>query len=183
MLYPPEPMMVLGKLPGTRYSGQFYLANGLYNVEFLEAVAAEFHRIVKNNIGHFDFQLAGVDWPACPLLTGLPIFLEKNHNLRINSFLIKNKRKTYAFNNYIEGMPNKLPVLMVNDVCNSTNAYDYGRRVLLAEKLETLPFIFAVMNKYRHFDSATAFTEDRYLKNDYAPLSVVTGDDVYDFKA
>ena len=177
-LYIPKQLM-LGKLPGTRYSGQYYMAKALYNQDFLYNVAMEFHDIIKKEIGNFDFQLAGREWSSIPLLVSLPLLLRQYHEININSFMIKRERKTYGIHNYIEGKPNDLPVLIVDDVCNSTNSFKFCYDVLMAEEnFKILPYIFAVMNKYEKNSSETAFTEDRYLKARIKPLFIVSGDDI-----
>jgi len=179
-LYIPQQLM-LGKLPGTRYSAQFYMAKGLYNKDFMCAVATHFHDIVKKEVGHFNFQLTGREWAAIPLLVGIPLVLKQKYDIDINSFMIKRDRKTYGLHNYIEGKPNDLPVLIVDDVCNSTNSFKFCYDVLVAEDKEVIPYIFAVLNKYRREDSEYTFIHDRYLRRDIKPLSIVCGDDIYAF--
>lgn len=166
-----------GKLPGTRYDSQFYMARALYNKEFMAAAADEFYKIIKENVGDFDFQLAGRDWSSIPILTAFPILLEK-YNIQINSFLIRSKIKTYGLHNYIEGIPNNKPVLVVDDVCNSSNSFQYCHKVLEFEKRITIPFIFAIVNKYRKDTTPNAMMVDRCLGNNIKPLSIVTGDDI-----
>jgi orotate phosphoribosyltransferase len=177
-LYIPKNLM-LGKLPGTRYSGQYYMSKALYDKQFLSYVTEEFYNIIKKEIGNFDFQLAGREWSSIPLLVGMPLILKTNYNIDINSFMIKRERKTYGIHNYIEGTPNDLPVLIVDDVCNSTNSFKFCYDVLLSEeKYKILPYIFAVLNKYGKDSSETSFIEDRYLKARIKPLFIVSGDDV-----
>jgi orotate phosphoribosyltransferase len=179
MIYPDQP--VLGKLPGTRYEGQYYLAKALYNVSFLEAVSEEFYEIIKKEIGHFNFQIAGLEWSACPLLTSIPIFMKKNYNIEINSFLIKKQRKSYGLNNYIEGIPNNKDVLIVDDVLNSSNSFAFCKKVIESENMTNLPFVFAVLNKYGLFQGEKYLTSDKYLSNDIKALYIINGDDVHVF--
>lgn len=166
-----------GKIPGTRYQSQFYMARALYNKEFMSFAADEFYKIIKENVGDFDFQLAGRDWSSIPILSAFPILLEK-YNVHLNSFLIRSNIKTYGLHNYIEGIPNDKPVLIVDDVCNSSNSFQHCHKVLEFENLPTLPFIFAIVNKYRKDTYQNAMMEDRYLRNNIKPLSIVTGDDI-----
>jgi orotate phosphoribosyltransferase len=166
----PSHGIMFGKLPGARYQHQYYLANGLYDQEFLHAVAREFYRIVSDRIGHFNFQITGREWSACPLITGLPIILKHLYGIELNSFLIKRKRKTYGTNNIIEGIPNQLPVLIVDDLCNSTNSFYHCSRVLKHSKIPQLEYIFAVVNK-----QSEEVVTDKYL-NDKTALFIISGD-------
>lgn len=168
-----------GKLPGTRYSVQYYIANGLYNIEFNKKVSNEFYRIISKEIGHFNFQIAGREWSSIPLLSFLPMYMNLKYNININSFMIKKERKTYGTHNFIEGIPNNLPVLLVDDLCNSTNSFKFCYDIIKNEGLNVLPFIFAILNKYYKNTSENAMSEDRYLKNKIKPLTILTGDDVY----
>lgn len=180
MIYPTH--QVLGKLPGTRYTGQYYMAKALYNINFLERMVDEFYEIIKKEIGNFEFQISGLEWSACPLLTSIPIYMELKYNIPINSFLIKKQRKTYGLHNYIEGMPNNKPVLIVDDVLNSSSSFKFCRDVIESEKMKNLPFVFGVLNKYGIAQGEKYLTADKYLSPDIKALSIVNGDDVHVFK-
>ena len=170
---------MFGKLAGTRYSSQYYMARGLYNRDFLEYVSLRFYEIVKKEIGHFNFQITGREWAAFPLIIGLPIFLKKNHNIDINSFMIKRERKAYGLHNYIEGVPNELPVLIVDDLCNSTGGFRFCKNVLVdTENMEVLPFIFAVVNKESKNGREDGLTTDKYLSKEFRALYILCGDDI-----
>ena len=178
-IYKPSEPYMYGKMVGTRYGRQYYLANGTYDVEFLNCVCRQFYKIIDEEVGHFNFQITGREWAALPLLSAIPLWLYNEKNIRINSFMIKRERKTYGRNNYIEGLVNKLPVLIIDDVCNSTNGFLHCYNVITkTEKLESLPYIFAILNKYITDISVNSFVEDRYLKRGIKPLSIVNGNDM-----
>lgn len=165
-----------GKLPGTRYSSQYYLSKALYNSEFLSRVSREFERLVLQEIGHFNFQLSGREWSSIPLLTSIPLHM-MSKGIKLNSFMIRRDRKTYGKHNYIEGFTNDLPVLMVDDLCNSTDTFRYQNKILKYEGLTPLPYLFAVLNKYRKMTTPKAFVEDRYCPSS-KPITIVNGDDI-----
>lgn len=176
-LYEAENLM-FGKLPGTRYNSQYYLSNGLYNQAFMAEVSSFFHKIVEANIGDWDFQITGRCWSSVPLLIGIPLILNEAYGIEINSFMIKPERKSYGLHNYIEGKPNDKPVLIVDDLCNSTDSFRFCNEVIEKNtNLETIPFIFAVLNKYPSTDPNHVW--DRYLGDTHKALSIVTGDDIY----
>lgn len=178
-LYHPEKDYFLGKLPGARYKQQYYLSNLLYNQDMLQSVVWSFADIVEREIGTWEFQITGREWSAIPLLISIPLLLQYR-GINLNSFMIKRKRKTYGRHNVIEGLPNKLPVLIVDDLCNSTDSFRHCRDVCESEehKLQVLPYIFAVVNKYSQERDGEAIGFDRYLGADYKALSILTGDDV-----
>lgn len=174
--------LMYGKLPGTRYRSQYYMARALYNKEFLEKVGEEFHRLVEENIGNWNFQLAGREWSAIPLLISLPLFMKQKHDIDLNAFMIRKTRKTYGLNNYIEGMVNNKPILIVDDVVNSQDGYRHCHQVISkTTAFETVPYIFGVLNKYGKdtTDDGNALLYDRYLGNEHKILSVINGDNVY----
>lgn len=178
-VYHPSQLM-FGKLPGTRYSSQYYMANALYDISFMELVSDVFYDIIKENIQHFNFQLAGREWSSIPLLTTMPTIVKMKYGVELNSFMIRKQRKSYGRNNYIEGIPNSLPVLMVDDICNSQSGFRHCNQVLKSESIETLPYIFAVLNKYFSDTTENSMVYDRYLGTSHKMLYAVSGDDVYD---
>ena len=91
--------------------------------------------------------------------------------------MIKNERKTYGIHNYIEGNTLDLPVLIIGEMCNSTNTFLHCYNVLKYQKFDILPYIFAVLNKYgSKFQNSNS--EDRYLKRDFKPLTILNRDDL-----
>jgi orotate phosphoribosyltransferase len=183
LLHPPKGEFFFGKLPGARYSGQYYLSNILYNREMMWEISKEFVKLVKEHIGHFEFQLTGREWSSIPLLSGLPLAVEVLEGERINSFMIKRNRKTYGIHNYVEGIPNDLPVLIVDDVCNSTDSFVHCHKIVTSDEmnLQSLPFIFSVLNKYSYAKMEPEDREyrtDRYLGQNFRALSIVDRDDI-----
>lgn len=178
-IYFPEEDYFLGKLPGARYKQQYYLSNLLYNQDMMQSVVQSFFEIVNKEIGTWEFQLAGREWSAIPLLIAIPMSL-RYYGIDLNSFMVKRKRKTYGRHNIIEGVPNKLPVLIVDDICNSTDSFRHCRDVCVSEELDlkVLPYVFAVLNKYSIARDAEAVGFDRYLGEDFRALSILTRDDL-----
>lgn len=155
---------LFGKLPGSRYTRQFYLATALYDQQFLETVGNSFRHLVESEIGHWDFQLAGRAWSATPLLVFLPAYMRR-HGIELNAFLVRPERKTYGKHNFIEGKPNKSQYLLVDDLCNSTDSFRHSFLVCTNEQgLKMLPYIFCVLNK-------NGAPQDKYLKSEHRALS------------
>lgn len=164
-----EPLF--GKLPGSRYKSQFYLTALLYDQAALETVGNSFRHLVESEIGHWDFQLAGREWSACPLLVFLPAYMRR-HGIELNAFVVRRERKTYGMHNYIEGKPNKSQCLLVDDLCNSTDSFRHSSLVCANEQgLKMLPYIFAVLNR--------GYVEtDKYLSYSHRALSCCMRSDI-----
>lgn len=167
---------MFGKAAGTRYIYQYYMSKGLYNAEFLNVCVDSFFDIVKEHIGNLDFQITGREWSSIPLISGIILTARNKHNVDINSFLIRAERKSYGLHNYEEGIPNKKPVLIVDDICNSQNGYYHCNNVCAKElRLQTLPYIFGVINKYG--SDNPEYEYDRYLTS-HKIMSIVNKDDI-----
>lgn len=169
-LYVPQNGLMLGKMSGTRYASQYYLSNVLYDANTLDKIAVEaIWQIEAAGLNIEKIQICGREWSSIPIITALNAYID-------GAFMIRRERKNYGRHNYIEGIPSNKPVLIVDDLCNSTNSFHHCKQVLDSEGLETVPFIFAVLNKYRSKDEG--FEYDRYLGSSHKALSIVTGDDI-----
>ena len=156
-----------GKIPGTIYTWIFYLRRGLFNHEFLSAVSQMFFYKIEKEIGHFNFQIAGLETASTPMLAAFPIIgrmFEKN----LNSFSIRKERKEYGLRNWVEGIPNNLPVLLIDDLCNSSNSLYLAKNILENEKLPILNKAFVLVNKTNHIDNNT----DKYIDSDMEMISL-----------
>jgi orotate phosphoribosyltransferase len=156
-----------GKLPGTTYTWIFYLRKGLFNHEFLSAVAQMFYYKVEKDIGHFNFQIAGLETASTPMLSSFPI-IGRIFKKNINAFSIRKERKEYGLRNWIEGIPNDKPVLLIDDLCNSSNSLLKAKQILENEKLTVLNYAFVLVNKTVHIEN----TEDKYLKSNIKMISL-----------
>lgn len=143
---PGEPQL-LGKAPGSRYVWQFYLRRGLLNPVFMRKTALLFLDGVQREVGHWDFQLAGLETASTPLLAGIPQ-VALQHGIEINAVSVRKTRKEYGLHNHVEGVPDGKPFLLVDDLCNSTESMWKAMRVmLLEEKQPMLPAFFTVVSK------------------------------------
>lgn len=164
----------LGKAPGSRYSWQLYLSRLLYSPVHIDMIADWFWLRFHRKFEESPFQLAGREWSAIPLLTALP---QHFVDLKLNSFMIRRERKNYGIHNYVEGKPNDLPVLIVDDLCNSTNSFLHCKNVIQNElKLEVYPDIFAVLNKKSFLEDGYGY--DKYLGPDYKAITITDLHDI-----
>jgi orotate phosphoribosyltransferase len=150
-----------GLVPGTWYTWQFYPRRGLYDPEFLKAVVQLYEYRIQQEVGHFNFQLAGVESAAVPLLIGASLLLGAP------AFSVRKERKPYGLCNWIEGVPKPaVPVMLVDDLCNSTRSMRKAYDVCLEHGLPIFNYAFALVNKVnKAVHSEARRVGDMYLPN------------------
>jgi orotate phosphoribosyltransferase len=165
---PPGSQPMLGKAPGTFYTWQFYLRRGLFNPLFNEMVAALFLDLIQKEVGHFDFQIAGLETASTPLLVSIPMVAQR-FGIQINAFSVRKNRKEYGLHNWIEGgVIRDLPVLLVDDLCNSSNSMQKAMYTIYGDqKLGFTKFAFSVVNK-----SHDVFKNCKTMPEDFKMLSL-----------
>jgi orotate phosphoribosyltransferase len=166
-----------GKIPGTSYTWIFYLRNGLFNHEFLSAVSQMYLYKIKQEVGHFDFQIAGLETGSTPLLAGIPL-ISRVFNLDINSFSIRKEQKTYGLLNWIEGIPNEKPVMLIDDLCNSSMSMKQGYDILRKENINVFNYAFTLVNKVnKNVHKEIRTRTDMYLPENIKMLYLFDLDD------
>jgi orotate phosphoribosyltransferase len=166
-----------GKLPGTQYSWMFYLRNGLFNHDFSSAISQMFLYKVRKEIGHFDFQITGLETASTPMLASIPL-IARIFDLNINAFSIRKERKEYGLLNWIEGVPNEKPCLILDDLCNSSISMRKARNVLKYENLPILPYAFCIVNKVnKNIHDENRVNHDMYLPKEIKILYLFDLDD------
>jgi hypothetical protein len=175
-IYKPKQKFMFGKLPGARYTSQYYMHNCIYDPKFMEYVGDHFIELLKEEgIDLNEVQLCAPAWSGLSILGSLQMYLNLKHDIQINGFMIREERKYYGRNNFEEGIPNKKPVLLVNDVGNSTGGLH--RCKVVCEKqldLEVLGVAFTIVNKYGE-KSSGSYKNDR--GSGQKLISVITRDD------
>jgi orotate phosphoribosyltransferase len=125
------------KNPKRRNKHIFYMKRGMYNIDFMIPCAKILIYRIEGSIKHFDFQLAGVETGATPLLTSIPLVLA-SYNIKVNAFSIRKDKKTYGLLNRIEGIPNRKPVLLIDDIYNSGSSVRKARQHLAEEGINNI---------------------------------------------
>lgn len=155
-----------GKIPGTTYTWIFYLRNGLFNHQFLTSISLMFLYKIHKKVGHFDFQLAGLETGSTPMLASIPL-IAKGMGYDINAFSVRKERKTYGLLNWIEGIPNDKPVMIIDDLCNSSASMKKCYDVLQAHEIEIFNTAFSIVSKVNKQVHDTRRIEgDLYLPDD-----------------
>lgn len=166
-----------GKTPGSVYTWMFYMRRGLYDKNFMNSIAKMFIYRIHKEMGHFDFQITGLETGATPLVVALPILLQK-FKIDVHSFSVRKERKEYGLKNWIEGVPNEKPCLIVDDLCNSSISMKRTYDVLKTEKMETVPFVFCIVNKVnKNVHSNVRVVSDMYLPQEMKVIYLYDMDD------
>ena len=87
-------------------------------VQIFECSHADVDEKVHDEIGHFDFQLSGLETASTPMIVGIPIYAQV-FGVNLNGFSIRKEQKTYAMKNWLEGGATEQPVMLMDDLSNS----------------------------------------------------------------
>lgn len=163
---PGEPRLK-GKAEGTWYSWQFYMRRAMFDPSFAHAISSMFLYRIHKEIGHFNFQLAGLETASTPLLSCIPL-VAKYNGIELSSFSVRKHQKEYGLRNWIEGSPDpNLPVMLIDDLCNSQNSMFTAKQVIenTYEKdvnLKIFDHAFSIVNKVNREDKVK-LTLDKHL--------------------
>jgi len=120
---------------------------GLFDPNFMLDVSQMFLYRCKQEIGHTDFQICGLETGAVPLVVGIPIVanLEK---IKINAFSVRKKPKEYGLKNSLEGVPNKKKAVIVDDIVNSASSVRKCYDLITKEGIEFSGWVFSIIRKF-----------------------------------
>ena len=169
-----------GKLEGSRYSWVFYLRNGLYRTDFLSAVTQMWMKRVADEIGHFDFQLSGLETASTPMIVGIPIYAQV-FGVNLNGFSIRKEQKEYAMKNWLEGGATEQPVMLMDDLSNSGNSLRKAYDILEWHRMDTFDTAFTLVNKVNEGVHDDNMNKDFMLPEHIKIMSLYTLDD-FDLK-
>lgn len=170
-----------GKTPGHQYIWQFYMSRALHNIDFLERLVDLFVYHIEREIGHFNFQLTGLQTGATPMVMGLSMLCRYKFGIEINAFSVRKEQKEYGLQNWIEGLPLKdKPVLIVDDLSNSANTIIRCYQILQSFRADVMPYCFTCINK-ANINDTTRMRADKYFRHngilDMKPIAPFTLDD------
>jgi len=107
-------------VPGEFYSWQFYLRSVLLNAAHLKTICQDFWARYGDAYKQNPFQISGVESAASPIIAALILYFS-DLGYKLNAFTIRKERKSYGRGNLIEGRPNNLPVLLVDDLTSASH--------------------------------------------------------------
>lgn len=167
-----------GKLPNTTYTWMFYLRCGLFNHRFLSALGQMFIYKMERIDPDMNFQLSGLETAAAPMLAGIPL-IARVYDLDINSFIVRKEQKKYGLMNWLEGIPNEKPILLLDDLSNSGMSLNQAYSILrVDEKATFMKYAFVIVSKSnRMVHSEDRLNGDLYLPKDFRVISLFNLDD------
>lgn len=136
------------------YSWQFYLRPAILNAEWLCYISECFWDKFTERFLERPFQIAGLESASISVITSILLTAPSP----VNAFAVRKERKVYGIGNIIEGIPNDLPVLFVDDL-TSPKHYAFWKtvRALSEARLTLYPWAFVVVRKQsRDVDAAIA---------------------------
>jgi orotate phosphoribosyltransferase len=165
-----------GKVPGTRYAWMFMIRNGLFKHTFLKDVCLLLLDKVHTEIGHWNFQISGPESSATPIITALPL-IAATYGINLNAFMVRKEQKKYGLANWLEGKPNDLPIVLFDDLCNSSIALNHAYRTIAAHSLVAQE-AFVIVNKVnKNWHDPLRQKSDYYLPSDFKVTSIYDCDD------
>jgi orotate phosphoribosyltransferase len=165
------------KKAGDWYTWMFYLRRGLFNHRFLSAVSQMFIYKMERIDSDLNFQISGLETAATPMLAGIPL-IARVYGDDINAFVVRQERKQYGLLNTIEGLPNTKPVLMLDDLCNSSSSLSKCYKELIDLKHEVCDTAFVLVNKSNEeVHTRERLNTDMYLPAHIKVISLFTLDD------
>ena len=165
----PNERPLIGKASGSFYTWQLYLRRGLFNSKFLNFVAISFWYEFAELYKEKPFQITGLETGATPMLPALAM-TSKLFDIDVNVFSTRAERKKYGLHNRFEGIIDySLPVVLVDDLCNSKSTIIRCKKYVEDEGLKLYDYGFAILNKdvdKEHPD------HDKYIGPDYKIKSI-----------
>lgn len=134
-------------LEGDGYYGwQFYLRTPLLRPQNLIFIGRAFWAVYRSRFQERPFQIAGVESASVPIITSLLLHAP----VAVNAFTIRKERKKYGLRNLIEGKPNGLPVVLIDDLTSTGhNAIWHAVGAIADARLSLYPATFVVVFKGR----------------------------------
>ncbi|CAB4181378.1 pyrE Orotate phosphoribosyltransferase [uncultured Caudovirales phage] len=138
---------LIGKAPNTSYSWQFYLRRGLFNAKFLNIVGVLFWHQFAERYRNVPFQVTGLETGATPVLVAIAM-TSHLFDIDVNVISTRANRKKYGLLNRFEGIIDyNLPVMIVDDMCNSKDTIVRCLNYVAEEGLRIYDEGWTVVNK------------------------------------
>ena len=143
----PEAQKLIGKAPNSFYTWQFYLRRGLFNAKFLNMVGVLFWYQFAERYRNVPFQVTGLETGATPIL-GAIAMTSHLFDIDVNVISTRANRKKYGLLNRFEGIiVYNLPVMIVDDMCNSKDTIIRCMNYVSDEGLQICNEGWTIVNK------------------------------------
>lgn len=178
---PAKEKLLPGRKKGDEYGSQYYMRRGLFNAKFLNYVGILFWDMFYEEYIKEPFQISGLETGATPIIIGLTMSA-RAFDLDVKSFSIRKERKTYGLLNRMEGIVDPdLPVLLVDDLCNSKESMWVAKKYCEEENIKIYKSAFVILNKIHRQEwndtNPELHTKDKYLGRDIEIKNLFYADD------
>lgn len=163
---------------GKKFNWLFDLRSLALSSDMLGAYADLFWDSMQK---HMPFQLAAVEMAGVPLMAAL-LHEAQRRNIKVSGLIVRTKRKKYGMQKLVEGTPNNLPVLLIDDSCNSASTISKATVSLKDEGL-FISHVFTIVtfnsqqgvewmhhNKIKHTSLFTLQDFNLVGKNEHHPI-------------
>ncbi len=157
--------------PGVYATWQLYLRNLTQDSDMMAAAAMLILDQMEKNRESSNFQFVGLETSSIPLISSLQAHARRTGR-NINSFSVRKERKHYGLFNFIDGIPNKYPICVVDDILNSTSSASRVMDTCLFElDLEPHAHSYFIMcfdehRKHMHFNGSIIQVNTLFRKKD-----------------
>lgn len=124
----------------------FYMRNRLFTPTFLIDVGDMFLHLMKEALPDLNFQITGMETGSTPLVTSLPI-VAYQRGVSINAFSVRKDPKEYGLKNWIEGVPNDKPVVVIDDIYNSGSTMKRCLDIAESQGLKFSGVVFSIIKR------------------------------------
>jgi len=100
-----------------------------HNIEMMNHVM----RLMDDMFPKTPFQLVGLETGSLPVVTHMQWHLMRSRGINVNAFTVRKDRKSSGLFNWIEGIPNHLPIIYVDDFANTGNSINRAQSIVLRE--------------------------------------------------
>lgn len=143
------------KKQGEYYDWMFYLRRATYNYKIMQQISKMFVYKFERIDPTFNFQLSGLETAAAPIVCSIPLTASE-YGIDLNAFMVRKNRKEYGLLNLFEGLVNDKPVLMIDDLSNSSWSLRNCFIKLLTEGVPVLDKAFVIVSKTTQIELSTA---------------------------
>lgn len=143
----PPDTTLYGNLPGSMHTWSVCLRRLTHNPKMLADVCVSLGKEIARDMIGKSYQFVGLETSSIPLITGLQMELWNHYNIQINAFTVRKDRKHYGLFNLIEGIPNKHPVVFIDDTFNTGSTFAKAMYAVERElNLDTTNHMYCIMD-------------------------------------
>lgn len=140
-----------GKEPGKVYTWMFEMRSALCNPEFASNIAKLFLYRIKEFHPDFKIQIAAIDGRQSGLSAALAV-AAFSEGISLNVLSIREQRRPFGAMNWIHGISNGLPTVLVEDAANAHSGFRQCYSILKQQKIPISDYSFCILNKVNKDD-------------------------------